>query len=102
MSTDDTDRTYPPPRPRLKDTPERERPRELFERLGPDNVSESVLLAILLRTGAKGSNVVDLAEGLLRQYGSLSALVPATAAPRPRLFRKPRRSMGYSSSARTP
>jgi DNA repair protein RadC len=59
---------------RANDLPKALQPREKFDRLGPENLSESDLLAILLRTGTAGTNVVELAEALLMQYGSLSAL----------------------------
>lgn len=61
----------------LRQTPEPERPRELFDRLGAENVADKHLLAIILRSGVKGRNVVDIAEGLLREYGSLAALAQA-------------------------
>jgi len=59
---------------RAKDLPKALQPREKFDRLGPENISESDLLALLLRTGTAGCNVVELAETLILQYGSLSAL----------------------------
>jgi DNA repair protein RadC len=59
---------------RANDLPKALQPREKFDRLGPENLSESDLLALLLRTGTAGTNVVELAEALLMQYGSLSAL----------------------------
>lgn len=59
---------------RIHDMPMRLRPREEFERLGAENVSDAVLLALILRTGAKGRNVVELANALLMRYGSLTAL----------------------------
>ena len=64
---------------RLRDMPERIRPREEVTRLGVRNVSDDVLLAVLLRSGVRGVNVVDLARGLLRRHGSLTNL--AQAAP---------------------
>ena len=63
---------------RARDLPVALQPREKFDRLGPENLSESDLLAILLRTGTAGLNVVELAETLLLQYGSLSALSRAS------------------------
>jgi len=36
------------------------------------------LVAILLRTGLKGTNVVDIAKDLVRRYGSLDALARAS------------------------
>jgi DNA repair protein RadC len=65
---------------RAKDLPKALQPREKFDRLGPENLSESDLLALLLRTGTAGTNVVELAEALLMQYGSLSALSRSSIA----------------------
>jgi len=65
-------------RVRAKDLPAALQPREKFDRLGPENLSESDLLALLLRTGTTGLNVVELAELILMQYGSLSALSRAS------------------------
>ncbi len=63
---------------RLCDMPVRLRPREAVERLGVENVPDQVLIAVLLRSGARGMNVVDLAERLMRTYGSLTALSRAS------------------------
>lgn len=65
---------------RVKDLPKALQPREKFDRLGPENLSENDLLALLLRTGTASLNVVELAETLLMQYGSLSALSRASTA----------------------
>ena len=59
---------------RVRDIPEKLRPREAMERLGVANVSDAVLLAIILRSGTKGLNVVDLAEGLLKHFRTLTAI----------------------------
>lgn len=67
-------------RVRMKDLPAMLQPREKFDRLGPENLSESDLLALILRTGTAGTNVVELAETLLLKYGSLSALSRASVA----------------------
>jgi DNA repair protein RadC len=66
-------------RVRVKDLPKALQPREKFDRLGPENLSEADLLALLLRTGTTGLNVVELAETLFVKYGSLSALRRASA-----------------------
>ncbi len=66
--------TYRIPARRVADVPLRQRPREQFDRLGPRAVSEDVLLALILRSGAKGVSVIDLAHRLLADYGSLTAL----------------------------
>lgn len=63
---------------RVCDMPERVRPREEFERLGAANVSDTVLIALLLRTGVAGQNVVELAQAIHRHYGSLTALAQAS------------------------
>jgi DNA repair protein RadC len=59
---------------RVRDLPERLRPREEIDRVGVENVSDDVLLAVLLRSGTKGVSVVELAKGLMKEYGSLTAL----------------------------
>jgi DNA repair protein RadC len=70
---------YPISEAKLQDSlPQDERPRELMERLGAENVKDKHLLAIILRTGTKGRNVLDLAEGLLREYGSFAAMSQAS------------------------
>jgi DNA repair protein RadC len=67
-------------RVRADDLPKALQPREKFDRLGPENLSEADLLALLLRTGTAGLNVVELAERLLLKYGSLSALSRSSAS----------------------
>lgn len=60
---------------RLRDVPDRLRPREELDRLGVKYVSDEVLLAIILRNGIKGLNVIELSRRLLHHhYGSLTAL----------------------------
>ena len=63
----------------LKDLPESMRPREAVERFGVGNVPDEMLLALILRTGARGLNVVGIAEELLRRYGTLEALGQTSA-----------------------
>lgn len=65
---------------RVRDMPEQLRPREAVTRFGIENVGDDVLLALLLRTGIKGLNVVDLAKGLIRRYGSLSAMAETSVS----------------------
>lgn len=62
---------------KLTQWPKKDRPREKLLRLGADSLSDSELLAIFLRTGVKGSSAVDLAHGLLTEYGSLRGLLAA-------------------------
>ena len=63
---------------RVCDIPERMRPREEMERLGVSNVGDEVLLAILLRAGTRGKNVVDLAREMLIKHGSLTQLASSS------------------------
>lgn len=63
-----------------KQLPKRLQPREMFDRTGAEHVPDEVLLAILLRFGTKGNNVVDLSRDLLQRFGSLTALVRAKPA----------------------
>ncbi|MBM4152986.1 MAG: JAB domain-containing protein [Kiritimatiellaceae bacterium] len=71
---------------RANDLPAALQPREKFDRIGPENLSDSDLLAIILRTGSRGCNVIELAEHILIQYGSLSALSRASVAELQRDF----------------
>src|SRR5215831_12119511 len=59
----------------ITDWPSNERPRERLLALGPAALADAELLAILLRTGAKGKSAVDLARELLSRFGSVSALL---------------------------
>ena len=63
---------------KLKDQPASERPRERLRALGPNAVSPAELVAILLRTGLKGTNVADIGKQVVVKYGSLHALAQAS------------------------
>ena len=64
--------------PKLKDWPDRERPREKLLNQGSSALSDSELLAIFLRTGYKGVDAVTLARDLLSDFGSLHTLFAAS------------------------
>lgn len=70
---------YPISPRRIKDIPEEQRPREMFARNGADQVSDRVLLAILVRNGVPGHSAVDIADELLNRFGSLPALARESA-----------------------
>lgn len=53
---------------RIREIPKEERPRERLFRLGAGSLSDAELLAILLRTGSKKENVLNLASRILRDY----------------------------------
>jgi DNA repair protein RadC len=65
---------------RLKDQPVSQRPRERLAALGADALSHAELIAILLRTGLKGANAVQVGQQLLNQFGSLQSLAKASVA----------------------
>lgn len=59
----------------FRDLAVNERPQERLERLGSASLSDGELLAMLLRSGTRGTDVLALAGQLLRAAGSLSGLV---------------------------
>ena len=63
---------------RLKDQPVSERPRERLVALGADALSHAELIAILLRTGLKGANAIDVGRQLVQKFGSLHSLAQAS------------------------
>jgi DNA repair protein RadC len=65
---------------RLKDQPASERPRERLAALGADALSHAELIAILLRTGLKGANAVEVGRQLLQKFGTLNLLAKASVA----------------------
>lgn len=58
--------------------PESEQPRERLLKHGPEVLSDAELLAIFLRVGVAGMNVVDLSRQLLVEFGGLRGLFRAT------------------------
>ena len=65
---------------RLKDQPASERPRERLVALGADALSHAELIAILLRTGLKGVNAVEIGKQLVSKFGTLQGLAQASVA----------------------
>lgn len=61
--------------PKLKDTPKFDRPREKFLEKGPDALTNSELLAILLGSGIKGTNVKVLSQKIIKKFGDNLASV---------------------------
>ena len=59
---------------RILELPAGERPRERLAKLGAGALSEAELIAILLRTGVKGANAIDVARQLLTKFQTLGAL----------------------------
>jgi DNA repair protein RadC len=58
----------------IRELPDQEKPREKLLQRGVDSLTDAEILAILLRTGVPGCNVVELAQKLLHRYGTLAQL----------------------------
>jgi DNA repair protein RadC len=54
---------------KVKDLPSAEKPRERLIDKGPESLSDSELLAIILRSGFKDMNVFDISRNLVNEYG---------------------------------
>ena len=65
---------------RLKEMPTQMLPRERLLENGAGALSDAELLAIILRVGSQEMNVVELADHLLRSFGSLRSLFSADLA----------------------
>lgn len=57
---------------RLQELQVNERPQERMERLGPSALQDRELLAMILRSGSKGFNVLEVAGQILQEAGSLA------------------------------
>ena len=55
---------------KIKDLPKVERPREKLIRYGPEKLSNSELLAIILGSGTKERNVIELANKILKKFSA--------------------------------
>ena len=64
--------------PMIRELPAGERPRERLLRQGGSSLSDSELLAVLLRTGRAGVSVLQMAMDALRESGGLTGLLTAT------------------------
>jgi DNA repair protein RadC len=64
----------------IKDWPEEDRPREKLLAKGPQSLSETELLAIILRNGnaSTGASAIDHARLLLSQFGGLKGIDEAS------------------------
>ncbi len=58
----------------IREMPEGDRPRERLKERGAMALGDAELIAILLRTGMKGQSAVQLAQQLLKKFGTLDAL----------------------------
>jgi DNA repair protein RadC len=74
-----------------------DRPRERLDRLGPEVLTDVELLALVLRSGGRDLSALELATGLLAEYGGLEALSKVGAAE---LACKPHMGPAKASSLR--
>ena len=58
----------------IKDLENNEKPREKMAAHGPSTLSDSELLAIVLRSGGKDGSAIDLARKILKEFGGLKGL----------------------------
>jgi DNA repair protein RadC len=54
---------------KIKEIPEQNRPRERMIKHGPETLSDSELMAIILRTGTINENVIDMSNRLISEHG---------------------------------
>jgi DNA repair protein RadC len=59
----------------IKSWPQDDRPREKLLKRGAGALSNSELLAILLRTGVKGVSAIDLARQIIDKYGTFRNMI---------------------------
>lgn len=64
--------------PMIRDLPVDLRPRERIVYTGASSLSNAELVAIILRMGGRGENVIRMAERLLVQFGGLPGLAQAS------------------------
>lgn len=58
----------------VRDTDKNDRPREKMLRLGVESLSSAELLAIILSTGTKKEEVLNMADRILKEYGKNSII----------------------------
>ncbi len=68
----------PPKSPLIRDFPVGERPRERLCAYGAGSLSNAELMAILLRTGLKGENVLAMSNRLLAHFGGIDGIARAS------------------------
>lgn len=62
----------------VKELPLDDRPREKLLMRGAQNLSDAELIAILLRTGKKGTSVLEISRELIKSEGNLAVLATRT------------------------
>lgn len=80
MASSTSSTTAPRYQPTIREMPTGERPRERLAEYGSKHLSNTELIAILLRTGSAGENVLSLSSRLLTRFDGLSGLGRAAFA----------------------
>ena len=80
MTVANSDRPDVQYRATVRDMPSDDRPRERLLTNGAATLKTEELLAIILRVGTQGENVIELAARLLREHGGLGGLLTADTA----------------------
>ncbi|MCI0847690.1 MAG: DNA repair protein RadC [Chloroflexi bacterium] len=80
MTTPAATESSKPRQPTIREMPTGERPRERLVEYGSKHLSNTELIAILLRTGSTGENVISLSSRLLTRFGGLAGLGKAAFA----------------------
>ena len=62
----------------VKELPLDDRPREKLLMRGAQNLTDAELIAILLRTGKKGTSVLEISRELIKSDGNLAVLATKT------------------------
>lgn len=62
----------------IHDLPRSERPRERLSRLGPDALSSSELVALLVGRGIRGKSALSIGQELLSRFGHVRGISEAT------------------------
>jgi DNA repair protein RadC len=75
-----TEPDHPQYHPMIRDLPTSERPRERLLRFGASTLSNQELLALILRAGPRGENVLAMAMRLISQYKGLGGIARAPSA----------------------
>ncbi|WP_312654050.1 DNA repair protein RadC [Proteiniclasticum sp.] len=63
---------------KIMDMPQNERPQERLLRYGADSLSNSELLAVILRTGTKNENILNLSQRIITAFNGINGLLEAS------------------------
>ncbi|MDT8715269.1 DNA repair protein RadC [Clostridium sp. 19966] len=64
---------------KIMDLPQNERPQEKLFRYGVDTLSNTELMAVVLRNGIQGDNIINLCARILKECGGINGLLDFSA-----------------------